>query len=355
MTLELFFWLAALVERRLARFRRFRLVEAVAIFRDTVQLELDLRMEAAASAELRQNTAEDEGFYVPEVFWNFTSQKVLTMERIFGTPLGQLDVLDAKGFDRIALVQRAAEAFFNQVYRDGFFHADLHPGNMFVLDNGHLAVVDFGIMGRVSLKERMYLAEILKGFLTEDFRRVAEMHFKAGYVPAGKSLDNFTLACRAIAEPILGKPLNEISVAKLLSQLFKVAENFEMETQPQLLLLQKTMMMAEGVGRMLNPDINMWKLAEPLVIGWVSANMGPAGQVRMLKSKLSDIARRLPDIIERGDRWLSVLDEGGVPLHPATVAAMTAQKERHHRQWLGFAWFSLGLAAASAGWLLFGK
>ena len=167
------------------------------------------------------------------------------------------------------MLEKAARAFFNQIFRDGFFHADLHPGNLFVDASGDIVAVDFGIMGRLDTDTRRYLAEMLLGFLTGDYSRVARVHFEAGYVPAGQSEANFTQACRSIGEPILGRPLNEISLGHLLAQLFQVTETFDMETQPQLLLLQKTMLLAEGVGRSLNPELNIWSLSRPLIETWV--------------------------------------------------------------------------------------
>ena len=341
--LDLFFWLAELVEHRLPQLRRYRLVEAIGIFRETVRMELDLRMEAASAVELKNNTLMDEGFYVPEIYWQTTSQRVLTMERLHGTSIGQTHTLIEQGHDLQKLLQLAADSFFNQVYRDGFFHADLHPGNMFVLPNGHIAVVDFGIMGRIDRKQRVYLAEILRGFLTEDYRHVAEVHFAAGFVPPHKSVDNFALACRAIGQPILGKPLNEISVAKLLAQLFRVAEDFEMIAQPQLLLLQKTMMVAEGVGRMLNPDINMWKLAEPLILGWAQSNLGPAAKVHNAVSEIILTAQRVPELVERAERFVKNVEQFGVPIHPDSLQLLVRERRRQHRQWLLLAWS--GLAA----------
>ena len=176
-------------------------------------------------------------------------------------------------------MRKAAAAFFNQVFRDGFFHADLHPGNMFVDADGAIVVVDFGIMGRLDRDTRFYLADMLIGFLSGDYRRVAEVHFAAGYVPTGRSIDAFTQACRSIGEPILGRPLQEISVARLLAQLFEITEQFDMETQPQLLLLQKTMVVIEGVGRRLDPEINIWALARPLIEEWMRDNRGPEARV----------------------------------------------------------------------------
>ncbi len=216
---------------------------------------------------------------MPRVDWDRTSQRVLTLERIRGIKVDEVDRIRAAGFDPDDVLEQASSSFFNQVFRDGFFHADLHPGNLFVNENGHIAPVDFGIMGRLDRATRYYLADMLLGFLNGDYRRVAEVHFLAGYVPAHQNIENFTQACRAIGEPLMNKPLHEISIGRLLAQLLAVTEQFEMETQPQLLLLQKSMLTAEGVGRALNPDINMWELARPLIEDWMREHRGPEARV----------------------------------------------------------------------------
>lgn len=338
--IELFEWIAELISMR-PEAARFKPKEVVQTFAESVQMELDLRFEASASAELRENMKNDERFVVPAVHWELTSDRLLVLDRIDGTKISDLKALKKQGHDFQQLVTTAAEAFFNQVFRDGYFHADLHPGNLFVLKDGRIAVVDFGIMGRVSWQERLYLAEILRGFLQGDYRKVAKMHFDAGYVPAHKNIDHFTTACRAIGEPILGLPLNEISVAKLLEQLFEVAATFEMETQPQLLLLQKTMMVAEGVGRMLVKDANMWSLAEPLVMEWAAKNFGPKARIAAAGEQMRDIAERLPVTLKHAEKLLQKVDDGGLKLHPDTVAALLAERKRSHNHWLLLAWSGL--------------
>ena len=197
------------------------------------------------------------------------------------------------------------------MFRDGFFHADMHPGNMFIDENGDMVPVDFGIMGRLDPATRRFLGEMLLGFLTADYKRVADVHFDAGYVPANQDRQAFMQACRSIAEPIRDRPLAEISIGRLLGQLFEVTETFAMETQPQLLLLQKTMVVAEGVGRRLNPDVNMWELARPLIESWMIDNLGPQAQLRTLLDDGIETVRRLPHLIERAERALeSALDDG---------------------------------------------
>jgi ubiquinone biosynthesis protein len=322
--LELFAWIAALVERVQPSVRRLRPIAVVQTFAAVTRTEMDLRMEAAAASELADNCAEDEGFRVPRVHWQRTARRVLTLERVSGIPSDEREALVAAGFDPDRILTVAAEIFFKQVFRDGFFHADMHPGNMFIDPQGDLVAVDFGIMGRLDKPTRRFLGEMLLGFITADYKRVADVHFSAGYVPANQDRGAFMQACRAIAEPIRDRPLNEISVGRLLGQLFEVTEAFEMETQPQLLLLQKTMVMAEGVGRALNPSLNMWQLAQPLVETWIVQNLGPQAQLRSVVEEGLETARRLPALIERAEHIL----EGAAMDGRVAVAARIENRRR---------------------------
>ena len=244
-----------------------------------------------------------------------------------------------RGVDLRALLETAASTFFVQVFRDGFFHADMHPGNLFVEPPGTLVPVDFGIMGRLDLQTRRYLAEMLIGFLSGDYRRVAEVHVRAGYVPPDTVVPLFAQACRSIAEPILGRPLAEISFARLLSQLFRVTQVFHMEAQPQLLLLQKTMLQAEGMGRLLDPTINMWTLAQPLVERWAAENLGPAARARDLAADLLTGLSRLPAIFER-------LDSPAAPVGRPDDARRERRGSRPQPPASPPAWWWLALAAA---------
>ncbi|HYD98142.1 MAG TPA: 2-polyprenylphenol 6-hydroxylase [Alphaproteobacteria bacterium] len=304
--LDLFLWMATNAERYLSGSRRLRPIAVVETLAETVAAEMDLRMEAAAAGELRDNFRDDPTFVVPKVDWDRTSRRVLTIERIRGARVDDTAQLDAWGLDRDQILANAAAAFFNQVFRDGFFHADMHPGNLFVLENGALAPVDFGIMGRVDLETRYFLADMLIGFLSGDYRRVADVHFDYGLVPAKQSRDLFAQACRAIGEPLIDRPLNEISVGRLLQQLFQVTETFGMETQPHLLLLQKTMLTAEGVGRHLNPALNMWELARPLIEDWMRENRGPEARMARQINAALDVAERLPKIVRKLDAALDL-------------------------------------------------
>jgi ubiquinone biosynthesis protein len=336
--IALFYWLAGLAQYWKPNWRRFKLIEVVKMFEETIRMELDLRFEASAAVELKTNLRNDVGFYVPEIYWNYTAQRVLSLERIYGIPISDVVALKAAGHDPVHLVDIAAISFFNQVFRDGFFHADLHPGNLFVLANGDVAVVDFGIMGRLDKGSRLYLAQILHGFLTEDYYNLAKVHFDAGYVPASKSIDNFALALMALTKPIIGRKLSDISVARLLGQLFTTAEAFEMEVQPHLLLLQKNMMITEGVGRMLNPDVNMWQVAEPLIREWATKNLGPRAQIKYNAREAMELIRTVPALIRNANAALSKVSNGGIKLHPDTVMLMQSQRRHYQRQWLWFAW-----------------
>jgi len=341
--LDLFLWLAGWIERLHSPFRRLKPVEIVQTLAEVVHFEMDLRFEAAAASELAENFAGDPSFRVPQIDWQRTGRGVLTLSRITGIRADDRAALLAAGHRIEDLLGKAAGAFFNQVFRDGFFHADLHPGNMFVDASGAIVVVDFGIMGRLDRATRYYLADMMIGFLSGDYRRVAEVHFAAGYVPPDRSIDAFAQACRAIGEPILGRPLQEISVARLLAQLFRVTEQFGMETQPQLLLLQKTMVLVEGVGRRLAPEVNIWALSQPLIEGWMRDSRGPEAQLRQRFETLADMFDRLPRIIANLDALVGDMSRDGVVLHAESIAAHAAEQAK--RAWLAV--LPLYLAAAA--------
>jgi len=302
--IDLLMWLAGLIERTQPGLRRLKPVEIVRTLAQSVEIEMDLRFEAAAASELAENFAGDPTYRVPKVDWLRTGRTVLTTERVSGIRIDDREAILAAGHRIDDVMAKAANAFFNQVFRDGFFHADQHPGNMFVDAGGAIAVVDFGIMGRLDRTTRYFLADMLLGFLSGDYRRVAEVHFAAGYVPKGNSVGAFTQACRSIGEPILGRPLHEISLARLLAQLFRVTEQFEMETQPQLLLLQKTMVLAEGVGRRLDPDVNIWEMARPLVEAWMRDNRGPEAQLRQRIEGVVEAIDELPRLLHGLERLI---------------------------------------------------
>ena len=320
--IDLFFWVAELVEAAKPEYRRLKPVDSITTLADTVKLEMDLRFEAAAAAELAENFHDNPDFSVPAVDWARTGHKVMTTERVYGVPMDDVEAITAAGIDPVAVLEISSATFFQQVFRDGFFHADMHPGNMFVRPDGGLAAVDFGIMGRLDRKTRRHLGEMLLAFLTRDYRRVAEVHFEAGWIPADQSVETFTQACRSIAEPILDLPQNEISIARLLGQLFSITETFNMETQPQLLLLQKTMLIAEGTGRKLSPDANMWMLARPLIEDWMIQTLGPEARALDAVADFSHALRRLPGLFENLEKGARELAEGKLKLHPETIQAL---------------------------------
>jgi ubiquinone biosynthesis protein len=335
--LESFYFAARRAEALSAEARRLRLVDVVDTLARSVAIEMDLRLEAAALSEMAENTKEEHDFRVPAVDWNRTAKDVLTLEWIHATPLSDRARLEAKGFDLPALGRRVIQTFLRHALRDGFFHADMHPGNLFVDDDGRLVAVDFGIMGRLAPKERLFLAEILYGFITRDYHRAAEVHFEAGYVPRHHSVESFAQAIRAIGEPIHNRTAEEISMAKLLMLLFEVTGLFDMRTRPELLLLQKTMVVVEGVARSLDPKLDMWKTAEPVVREWIERHLGPAGRLEGAAEGASELGRFLgnvPGLLTRAGVLLEQLDtitRNGLVLAPETVNAIGATEARRNR------------------------
>ncbi len=317
--LDLLQWGADLIERTRPDLRRLKPREVVATLATTVEMEMDLRFEAAAAVEIAENFEGDTDFKVPSVDWSRTGQRVMTTERITGVSLDDRDGIEAAGYDPLDVTAKAARATFKQVFRDGFFHADVHPGNLFVTPDGVIAAVDFGIMGRLDIRTRRILGEMLLAFLIRDYRRAAEVHFEAGWIPADQSVDAFTQACRSIAEPILDKPQNEISIARLLGQLFQITKAFQMEAQPELLLLQKTMLVAEGTARKLSPDANMWMLARPLIKEWMEQTLGPEARVRDAFEGITGTVNKLPSIMERLEASDNIISDGRMRLHPETI------------------------------------
>ncbi|QFR34551.1 2-polyprenylphenol 6-hydroxylase [Ancylobacter sp. TS-1] len=336
--------------------RRLRLVAVVDTLARSVTMEMDLRLEAAALSELAQNTGEDDEFRVPAVDWDRTGREVLTTEWIDGIKLNDLDALRAAGHDLPRLGRIVMQSFLRHALRDGFFHADMHPGNLFVDADGRLVAVDFGIMGRLGPKERRFLAEILFGFITRDWLRTAQVHFEAGYVPPHHSVEDFAQAIRAIGEPIHSRRADQISMAKLLTLLFEVTALFDMKTRPELLLLQKTMVVVEGVARNLDPQLDMWKTAEPVVRTWIERNLGPAGRIEEAAAGVGALGRSLqalPELIAQGQRIAAQLDlatRDGLALSPETTEAIGRAEGRGNR------WMTIGLwviAGLLAGHLLF--
>ncbi|MUO79866.1 2-polyprenylphenol 6-hydroxylase [Agrobacterium vitis] len=335
--LEVMYLVSHLQEMLLPQTRRLRPVEVTKTLEQTTKVEMDLRLEAAALSELGENTAGDPGFRVPQVDWERTGRDVITMEWIDGVKMSDVEALKAAGHDLDALADTLIQSFLRHTLRDGFFHADMHPGNLFVDPTGMIVAVDMGICGRLGKKERRFLAEILYGFITRDYMRVAEVHFEAGYVPSHHNMASFAQAIRAIGEPIHGQPAETISMARLLTLLFEVTELFDMQTRPELVMLQKTMVVVEGVSRMLNPRFNMWKASEPVVADWIKANLGPKRIVTDMKDGIRAavrVAEALPEIAAKTEKFHSELmqmSEHGLRFDESTTDAIGKAQARHGR------------------------
>jgi ubiquinone biosynthesis protein len=355
--LESYFLAARLQERFIPSTRRLRPVEVTEALAQTTRIEMDLRLEAAALSELGANIRDDPGFRVPAVDWERTGRDVLTLDWIDGVKLSDVEGLRAAGHDLEALAVTLIQSFLRHTLRDGFFHADMHPGNLFVEADGTIVAVDLGISGRLGKKERRFLAEILYGFITRDYLRVAEVHFEAGYVPHKHDVHAFAQAIRAIGEPIHGQPAETISMARLLTLLFEVTELFDMQTRPELVLLQKTMVVVEGVARTLDPAFNMWKASEPVVSQWIAGNLGPRGVLSDLRDGAGafvSLARQGPELARRAERLSRELDlmaEHGLRLDEATARAIGKAEARHTRSGRVALWV-IALALVWIAWKL---
>jgi ubiquinone biosynthesis protein len=299
--IDAFYLAARMIELLSPASRRLRPMDVIAHFEGVVLGELDLRLESAAASEFAANTAEDEGFQVPRPLWYLSGRTVMTLGWAEGVSMADNAAIDAAGHDRRVLGDRVLHLFLNHALRDGYFHADMHQGNLKVAANGDIIAYDFGIMGRIDEYTRRVYAEILFGFIRKDYRRVAEVHFEAGYVPADRDIDEFARALRAVGEPIFGMDASRISMARLLAYLFEVTERFGMETRTELILLQRTMVVVEGVARSLDPHINIWQVAKPIVEGYIASNVGPKAVMRDLGRTLRVLSRfgpKLPLLVE---------------------------------------------------------
>jgi ubiquinone biosynthesis protein len=359
--LDSYFFAARLIERLHVPTRRLKPLAVVENLARTTELEMDLRLEAAAISEMAENLDDTEPFRVPTIDWKRTSQRVLTTSWIDGVPIWDHATLRDRGFDLKALGLIVLRTFLTHAMRDGFFHADMHQGNLFVDAGGNVVAVDFGIMGRLGSRERRFLAEILHGLITRDYKRAAEVHYWAGYVPPHHPVDVFAQALRAVGEPIHGRTADEISMADLLGQLFAYTEVFDMETRPELILLQKSMVIVEGVARALDPGLNLWTAAEPVAKSWVEDNLGPKGQLKnagqgalTLGKILSDVPQLLLEA-ERAASGLSEMGRSGVRLDEATLARLTEKSAGKSfitqlALWTGAVSLAV-LALNAAGWL----
>jgi ubiquinone biosynthesis protein len=335
--LDSYYFAARQIERHYPPARRLRPVAVVDTLRRTTEIEMDLRLEAAAIAEMAENIRGDLDFRVPVVDWRRTARRVLTVEWIDGIPIGDHTRLDDLGFNRKALGLTVMRSFLKHAMRDGYFHADMHQGNLFVDALGRVVAVDFGIMGRLGAKERRFLAEILHGLITRDYKRAAEVHFWAGYVPPHHPVEVFAQALRAIGEPIHGRTAEDISMADLLGQLFAYTEIFDMQTRPELLLLQKTMVVVEGVARGLDPGLNMWTAAEPIARQWIEDNLGPSGRLREVGEGAATVGKvlaDLPALLLQGQQTAIALAEmarSGLRLDEETVRELAYADARNTR------------------------
>ncbi|MBA3896828.1 MAG: 2-polyprenylphenol 6-hydroxylase [Sphingomonadaceae bacterium] len=339
--LETYEWAAAHAETMGGELARLRPRLTIATFRQWTMRELDLRREAASASELAQAMVAEPGFRVPTVDWARTSRSVLTTAWVDGIKISDTEALDAAGLDRKALAARLVRGFLRQAIAEGFFHADMHQGNLFATRDGDLVAVDFGIMGRIDRRARRWLAEILFGLITGDYRRVAEIHFEAQYVPAHHNVAEFATALRSVGEPMRGLPVKDMSIGNMLDSLFSITRDFDMATQPHLLLLQKTMVMVEGVATMLDPDINMWEVSEPVVRSWLRDELGP--EARLADRIVEDVRTlaRLPELVRRIEARFP--PPGGAPPTPplADVGIVGGAG--------GGAWWRYALVAALAG------
>jgi ubiquinone biosynthesis protein len=340
--IETYEWAAAHLEALGGEAARLRPRAVIANFKRWTARELDLRREAASASELAEAMAGFEGYRIPAVDWDQTNGRVLTIGWIDGTKISETAELTAAGHDLPQVAGRLVIAFLTQAIAHGFFHADMHQGNLFVESDGTIAAIDFGIMGRIDRRARMWLAEILYGLTTGNYRRVAEIHFEAQYVPSYHSIDEFATALRAVGEPTRGKPVSELSVGQMLDGLFAITRDFDMQTQPHLLLLQKTMVMVEGLATQLDPKINMWDVASPFVRDWIRDELGPEAA---LADRLRDDAQtllRLPDLMRRIEEKFP--PKGGAPDQaPLPDVELVWERRAGERSWPGY------LAAALAG------
>ncbi|MBD3730768.1 MAG: 2-polyprenylphenol 6-hydroxylase [Sphingomonadales bacterium] len=348
--IETYEWAAAHLEAMGGEAVRLRPRLTVANFKRWTNRELDLRREAASASELAEAMKQVEGYRVPGIDWDRTNGRVMTVEWVDGTKISRVDELRAAGHDLPDLAHRLVIAFLTQAISAGFFHADMHQGNLFVEDDGTIVAIDFGIMGRIDRRARLWLAEILYGLTTGNYRRVAEIHFEAKYVPSYHSVDEFATALRAVGEPMRGKPVHELSVGQMLDGLFAITRDFDMQTQPHLLLLQKTMVMVEGIATQLNPQINMWDTSGPFVKGWIRDELGPEAAVADRIKEDMQTLLRLPDLVRRiEDRFPS---RGGAPEPPplpdVELVWERARGTGRSSDWLGYV--LAGLIGGGAVW-----
>ena len=317
--------LAYIIQSTVTKTKRLKLVEVVFLLKEITNHEMDLRFEAAAANEFSENTKNDSGFFVPKIYWNYTSEKVLTLDWVDGVSIRERDLINEKNIDVKNIASNIIQHFLRHAVRDGFFHADMHQGNLFINESGQIVPIDFGIMGRIDKLNRRYLAEILFGFIQRDYKKVAEVHLVAGLVPNNVNVDELAQALRSIGEPIFGQSVKDISGGKLLKQLFDITEKFNMQTQPQLLLLQKTMVVVEGVARKLNPETNIWETSRPVLEKWLRETKDPINNFTETLKDSAEVLRKLPELpqmMEKANQALTFLASGQIPQNTNSYSAM---------------------------------
>ena len=321
--------LAYIIQSTVTKTKRLKLIEVVFLLKEITNHEMDLRFEAAAANEFAENTKNDSGFFVPKIYWNYTSEKVLTLDWIDGVSIREKDLINDKNIDVKNIASSIIQHFLRHAVRDGFFHADMHQGNLFINESGQIVPIDFGIMGRIDKLNRRYLAEILFGFIQRDYKKVAEVHLVAGLVPNNVNVDELAQALRSIGEPIFGQSVKDISGGKLLKQLFDITEKFNMQTQPQLLLLQKTMVVVEGVARKLNPNTNIWITSKPVLENWLKTTKDPLNNIKETLSETSEVIKKLPDlpkIMDKANQALTFMASGKIPQESNSYSALNEKK-----------------------------
>jgi 2-polyprenylphenol 6-hydroxylase len=347
---------ARFAERFSAEARRLRLSALIKTLAESTALELDLRMEAAAASELAERMAGDKDFRVPAVVWTHTSARVLTTEWIDGIPVRDIAALKVAGHDPKKIALTVMRSFLTQALCEGFFHADMHPGNLFVDGQGRLVAVDFGIMGRLDLPTRRFMADTIGGFLARDYMRVARAHFDQAFVPPHFPVETFAQALRAVGEPIFGRPARDVSMARLLQQLFDTTRRFEMQAQPQLLLLQKTMVVVEGVSRALDPDFDIWAASKPVVERFMLDQLSPKTKLKEAGKALAALGRGLqlvPDMVRQAQTFAAAVERDGLKLHPETARAMAKARRAETRFERAALWLAAVAAIAAMAWKLF--
>ena len=321
---------AFIIESLIKKSKRLKLIEVVFLLKEITNLEMDLRFEAAAANEYAENTKNDIGFKVPLIYWNYTSENVMTLDWVEGVSIRETQTLKNNNIDTSKLANDIIQNFLKHAVRDGFFHADMHQGNIFIDKEGKIIPIDFGIMGRLDKLSKRFLAEILFGFIQRDYKKVAEVHLVAGLVPKDVPVDDLAQALRSIGEPIFGQSVKDISGSKLLKQLFDVTEKFNMQTQPQLLMLQKTMVVVEGVARKLNPNTNIWVASKPVLENWLKEVKDPINSFTDTLKTTTEVLKRLPEfpeVMDKANQALTFLASGQIPQNSNSYTALNEKKK----------------------------